>query len=214
MPRWCCRIGSRRCPRRPCSRLGRTGWSIPCKMSPVWPLPPPCSGSWGRGGTRAPPLSRIRHSRRLGNRAVTLSLERNAGNAGTDRDNFPGNLESGNVGGAGRRRIAALALHDIGPVDAGRGNAHQHFALSGFGRGPPGRISIAPGRRALRSLRSRSFQRALFDMGWESSVSLRLPLIVPQSTAPFGRRMRRRGAGGACAYKGRGTMVRRNRVSP
>ena len=53
----------------------------------------------------------------------------------------------GNVGGARRRRIKSLALHDVRPVDAGGGDLHQHLA---FGRlrqrpllrhqhsGPPG----------------------------------------------------------------------------
>ena len=71
-----------------------------------------------------------------------LVSERDAGNAGTDRDNFPGDLESGNVGRAGRRRVAALALRGIGPVHAGRGDAHEHFALSGFGRGTPGGFQL------------------------------------------------------------------------
>ena len=47
---------------------------------------------------------------------------------GTERRDLAGNLESRNVRRAGRRRIEAHALHDIGTVHAGGGHLYENFA--------------------------------------------------------------------------------------
>jgi hypothetical protein len=39
-------------------------------------------------------------------------------------------FEAGNVRRAGRRRVLAEPLHDVGPVDASRRHADQHLTLS------------------------------------------------------------------------------------
>ena len=39
-----------------------------------------------------------------------------------------GHFESGNIAGAGRRRIFALALHQVGTIHAGRRDANQRFS--------------------------------------------------------------------------------------
>ena len=51
-----------------------------------------------------------------------------AGNALAKRNDLAGDLEAGDVGRARRRRVAALALQDIRPIDAGRGDLDQHLA--------------------------------------------------------------------------------------
>ena len=55
-----------------------------------------------------------------------------ARDAGAERDDLAGEFETGNVGRALRRRIEALALHHVRPVDAGGRDLHQHFALAGL----------------------------------------------------------------------------------
>jgi hypothetical protein len=52
-----------------------------------------------------------------------------ARDTGTERDHLAGDLEAGNIRRARRRRIEALALHDVGPVDAGGRDLDQDFAL-------------------------------------------------------------------------------------
>ena len=57
----------------------------------------------------------------------------------------------GNVRRARRRRILALALHHVGPVDAGGRDLDQHLARSGFGDGALLRHQhFGPARRADR----------------------------------------------------------------
>jgi hypothetical protein len=62
---------------------------------------------------------------------------------------FAGDLEPRNIGRAGRRRVEALALHHVGPVDAGSRHLHQDLAGAGVGTarssdtkasGPPGAL--------------------------------------------------------------------------
>ena len=82
-----------------------------------------------------------------------LVAELPARHAGAERDHLAGDLEPGDVGRALGRRIEALALHHVGPVDAGGRDLDQHLALAGCGNarrsgtsisGPPGaRIAIA-----------------------------------------------------------------------
>src|SRR6185295_14040875 len=48
-----------------------------------------------------------------------------------------GDLEAGNVGRAGRRRIAAAPLEDVGPVDAGGRDLDEHLTR---GRHRPGAL--------------------------------------------------------------------------
>ena len=42
--------------------------------------------------------------------------------------------------GTGRRWIIPLALHHVGPVDPGRGNPDQYFAVTGRGQGQGDRL--------------------------------------------------------------------------
>ena len=51
-----------------------------------------------------------------------------AGGPGPARDDFAGDFEPGNIGGARGRRIKAHPLHDVGPVDAGGGDLDQNLA--------------------------------------------------------------------------------------
>ena len=44
------------------------------------------------------------------------------------RDDLAGHLEPKNVGSAGRRRVHALALEDVGTVHPGGGDLDEHFA--------------------------------------------------------------------------------------
>jgi hypothetical protein len=48
-------------------------------------------------------------------------------------------LQPRDVGSPRRRLVATLALHHIGPIDAGRGDLDQQLALSRPGDGPLGR---------------------------------------------------------------------------
>ena len=50
--------------------------------------------------------------------------------ARADGRHLAGDLEAGQVGGAGRRRIGALALQHVGPVDAGGAHPDQDLALA------------------------------------------------------------------------------------
>ena len=71
--------------------------------------------------------------------------------AEADRDDAARDLEPGNVGGARRRRIFALALQHVGPVDAGGLDRDQHLARAGMRHRPCRRRSISgpPGARDL-----------------------------------------------------------------
>jgi hypothetical protein len=60
-------------------------------------------------------------------------------------------FESWQIGCAGRRGITTEALHDIGSIDAGRGNLDEHFIGPGFGDWP------IDGLQHLRSARMRNF---------------------------------------------------------
>ena len=53
-------------------------------------------------------------------------------NAGTVRNDRSSDFKSRNVGGAGRWRIEAHALHDVGPVDAGGRDFDQDLAGTRF----------------------------------------------------------------------------------
>ena len=55
------------------------------------------------------------------------------GRACAERDHFAGDFEAGQVAGAGRRRIGAGALRDVGTVDAGGHHLDQDFAGAGHG---------------------------------------------------------------------------------
>jgi len=48
-------------------------------------------------------------------------------------NHFTGDFEAGQVAGAGRRRIGAGALRDVGAVDAGGHHLDQDFARAGTG---------------------------------------------------------------------------------
>ena len=52
---------------------------------------------------------------------------------GTQGDDFSGHLQAGQVRCPGRRGVAALALEDIGTVDARCDDPNQHFAVGGLG---------------------------------------------------------------------------------
>jgi len=67
-------------------------------------------------------------------RADALAHQHVGGPAGGD--DRARHLESGNVGCAGRRRIFALPLQHVGPVDAGGGDADQHLILAGYRHRP------------------------------------------------------------------------------
>jgi len=54
-----------------------------------------------------------------------------ARHAGTERDDLAGDFEAGNIRCAGRRRIAALALHDIRAIDAGGCHLDQDLTVAG-----------------------------------------------------------------------------------
>ena len=67
--------------------------------------------------------------------------------ARSQRHDFAGDLEAGNIRRARRRRVEALALHHVGPVDAGGRYLDQDLAIAGVGTarcsgtstcGPPG----------------------------------------------------------------------------
>ena len=53
--------------------------------------------------------------------------------AGADRDDFACNFKAGQIAGAGRRRVRAGSLRDVGPVDAGSRDLDQDFARPGAG---------------------------------------------------------------------------------
>ena len=53
----------------------------------------------------------------------------------SERDDLAGDLEARNIRRAGRRRIEALPLHHVGPVDAGGRDLHQDLARAGRGNG-------------------------------------------------------------------------------
>jgi len=53
-----------------------------------------------------------------------------------ERDDLAGDLQAGNIGSTRRRRIAALALQDVRPIDPGRRDLDQHFAGRRMGRWP------------------------------------------------------------------------------
>ncbi len=60
------------------------------------------------------------------------------GHAGPAGDDLAAGLQTEDIGHAGGRLAQALALHDVGPVDAGRAHAQQHFAGAGRRHGPAG----------------------------------------------------------------------------
>ena len=51
-------------------------------------------------------------------------------------DDFSRHFEAGNVGRAGRRRVFAEPLHDVGAVDARRGHADENFTGVRLRHGP------------------------------------------------------------------------------
>ena len=55
-----------------------------------------------------------------------------ARHAGADGLDHAGDFEAQRVGRAGRRRIEPGALHQVGPVNARRGDADQDFAAPGL----------------------------------------------------------------------------------
>src|SRR5436190_24158947 len=59
-----------------------------------------------------------------------------ARHAVAERDHLARDLEARNVRRAFRWRIKTLALHDIGPVDAGGGDLDQNFSRAGRGNRP------------------------------------------------------------------------------
>ncbi len=54
---------------------------------------------------------------------------------GSQRRHGAGDLEPGDLGGAARRRIAALALRDVRAVETRGGHVHQHLARAGVRHG-------------------------------------------------------------------------------
>ena len=88
-------------------------------------------------------------------RADRVALAPAPGRAGAgrpDRDDVTGDLETGQVGGARRRRIRPAPLQHVGPVDAGGRHLHQHLARAGH---RPRALDQAQHRRAARACRSR-----------------------------------------------------------
>ena len=72
-----------------------------------------------------------------------------ARDAGAERDHLAGDLEAGNIGRALRRRIEALALHHVGPVDAGGRTLTRISPAPGVGTGRSSGTSTSgpPGAR-------------------------------------------------------------------
>ena len=89
-----------------------------------------------------------------------LVAELPAPDARAERDHFAGDLEPGNVGRALGRRIVALALHHVRPVDAGGRDLHQHLALGPAAAADAAPAPASPARRA-RGSRSRSSLQAM-----------------------------------------------------
>ncbi len=81
-----------------------------------------------RQGIRLVRRRSIRHSRRRDQRADPRRRLVKAGDARPGRHDLAGDLEARDVGRAGRRRIAALPLQHVGPVDAGRVDLDQDLA--------------------------------------------------------------------------------------
>jgi len=72
----------------------------------------------------------------------------------TEPDHLARQLEAEDVGRrAGRRRVAALALEDVGAVDAGRADANQHLRRAGLRIGMVGDddLTVAGGCGAHRA---------------------------------------------------------------
>ncbi len=67
----------------------------------------------------------------------------------TDRFDFARDLEAQRVGRARRRRVEAGALHQVGTIDAGGGDADQDF--TGTGRWALGADKLQRGVRAVKN---------------------------------------------------------------
>ena len=67
----------------------------------------------------------------------------------------PRNLEPGEIRGAGRRRVPAKPLHDVGPVDAGRLHPHEQVARAGLAASVALPASGPRGCRVWRSMIAR-----------------------------------------------------------
>ena len=93
-----------------------------------------------RAGTAATARRRTRRSRhrrparRPGRRAPSATTRLRA--TGPTLATMPAELEAGNVRRAGRRRILALPLHQVGPVDAGRMHADANLVQAGLRHRP------------------------------------------------------------------------------
>ena len=103
------------------------------------------TGGDGEGGAgRRDGEARIAAARHEGRHRIADSVTADACSQRRDR---AGDLKAGKVGGAGRRRVAAAPLEDVGPVHAGCGDADQHLAGSGPRHRPlDGRQHLRPAR--------------------------------------------------------------------
>ena len=105
-----------------------------------------------------------------------LVADRQSGRVRPQRDDVAGDLETWNIGRAGRRRIVSLPLHDVGPVDSRCGDPHQHFPRRRAAARAGPQSSAAPARRGMRSPRPSFHQVRTFTSpgsnwrGWLSSI--------------------------------------------
>ena len=91
------------------------------------------------------------HSRRRVTSAHTASPTLKRSDAEPDRDDPARDFEAGNVGRARRRRVLALALQDVGAVDARRLDRDQHLARARDRHRPLGQVQHLGPARARRS---------------------------------------------------------------
>ena len=86
-----------------------------------------------------------------GEQRADLVAHRRIGHALPDRRDGSGHFQPRDVGSAGGRRVVALALHRVGPIDPGRRHLDQHLARTGS-RHRPGRDPQRLGRTGLRDV--------------------------------------------------------------
>ena len=70
-----------------------------------------------------------------GEQRARLVADLPAADAGSDLADPPGALQAGELGGAGRRRVVPLALHDVGAVHPGGHDVEDDLAAAGLGVG-------------------------------------------------------------------------------
>ena len=90
------------------------------------------------------------------------------------RDDRAGDFQPRNVRSAGRWRIFALSLQDVGPVDAGGGDPDQHLVIAGNGQGAAHRH-----QRVGTTGRGDAYRHHLLGQGL--NVRHRFPLKTPDA---------------------------------